>query len=139
MRTQTRDTSVYGLSYVSGLLRMKGSRTMADVAREAALAEQNMQHFMSNSPWSGCRLLEQVQNAIGERRELQGGMLVLDESADEKSGDSTTDEWVKSMNVRSVYIWLTSTGSTGRSGMGACSFPKSGSAPMPLGGGKKPG
>lgn len=85
--TQTRDTSAYGLSYVSGLLRMKGSRTMADLAREAQVAEQNMQHFMSNSPWSGQALIEHVQQAIVERPELQGGMLILDESADEKSGD----------------------------------------------------
>ena len=29
-----------------------------------------------------------MQQAIVERRELQGGVLILDESADEKSGDS---------------------------------------------------
>jgi SRSO17 transposase len=86
-RTRTRDTSQYGLSYVSGLLRMKGSRNMAEIAREAEIAEQNMQHFMSHSPWSGMALIEQVQEAITERPELQGGMLILDESADEKSGD----------------------------------------------------
>jgi SRSO17 transposase len=68
---------------------MKGSRTMADLAREAQVAEQNMQHFMSYSPWSGQALIEQVQNAIVERAELQGGMLILDESADERSGDSS--------------------------------------------------
>jgi SRSO17 transposase len=42
---------------------------------------------MSNSPWSGQALIEQVQQAIVERPELQGGMLILDESADEKSGE----------------------------------------------------
>jgi SRSO17 transposase len=88
-RTKTRDTSAYGLSYVSGLLRMKGSRTMAELAREAQVAEQNMQHFMSYSPWSGPALIAEVQQAIIERPELQGGMLILDESADEKSGDSS--------------------------------------------------
>ena len=48
-RTHTRDTSAYGLSYVSGLLRMKGRRNMAEIAREAQIGEQNMQHFMSYS------------------------------------------------------------------------------------------
>ena len=62
---------------------------MADIAREAQIGEQNMQHFMSYSPWSGRALIEQVQQAICERRELQGGVLILDESADEKSGDSS--------------------------------------------------
>jgi len=88
-RTRTRDTSAYGLSYVSGLLRMKGTRNMAEIAREGRVAEQNMQHFMSKSPWSGRALIEQVQHAIGERAELQGGVLILDESADEKSGDGS--------------------------------------------------
>ncbi len=68
---------------------MKGSRTMAGLAREAQVSEQNMQHFMSNSPWSGTALIEQVQQGIVERPELPGGMLILDESADEKSGDSS--------------------------------------------------
>jgi len=62
---------------------------MADLAREAQVGEQNMQHFMSNSPWSGRALIEQVQQGIVERPELQDGMLILDESADEKSGDSS--------------------------------------------------
>jgi SRSO17 transposase len=62
---------------------------MAELAREAQVAEQNMQHFMSYSPWSGRALMETVQQAIGERAELQGGVLILAESADEKSGDSS--------------------------------------------------
>ena len=68
---------------------MTESRTIAAIAREGRVAEQNMQHFMSNSPWSGRALVEQVQAAILERRELQGGLLILDESADEKSGENS--------------------------------------------------
>lgn len=49
-RTKTRDTRVYGLSYLKGLLRMKADRNMAEIAREAGVAEQNMRHFISNSP-----------------------------------------------------------------------------------------
>ena len=33
--------------------------------------------------------MEQVQQAVSERAELQGGMLILDESANEKSGDGS--------------------------------------------------
>jgi len=87
-RTRTRDTGAYGLSYMSGLLRMKGSRTMAEVAREGQVAEQKRQHFMSYSPWSSRAVIEYMQQAIMERPELEGGVLILDESADEKSGDS---------------------------------------------------
>ena len=42
---------------------------MAAIVREGQVSEQNRQHFMSNSPWSGCALVEQVQAAILERRE----------------------------------------------------------------------
>ncbi len=62
---------------------------MADLAREAQVVEQNMQHFMSYWPGSGRALIEEVQQAILERPELPGGVLILDESADEKSGESS--------------------------------------------------
>jgi SRSO17 transposase len=88
-RTKTRDTRAYGLSYLKGLLRMKAERNMAEIAREAGVSEQNMQHFISNSPWSGTEMIEQVQQAVCEREELAGGMLILDESADVKYGESS--------------------------------------------------
>jgi hypothetical protein len=51
-RTKTRDTSRYGLEYLSGLLRLETNRTMAQLGQMANIAEQNMRHFMSNSPCS---------------------------------------------------------------------------------------
>jgi len=84
---RTRDTRQYGFSYVSGLLRLKSDRCMAGIAREAEISEQNRQHFMSHSPWSGRATIAQVQDAIMTRPELEGGMLLLDESADAKAGD----------------------------------------------------
>lgn len=88
-RTKTRDTRAYGLSYLKGLLRLKTDRNMAEIAREAGVSEQNMQHFISNSPWSGSEMIEQVQQAVCEREELAGGMLILDESADVKYGEGS--------------------------------------------------
>ena len=49
-----------------------------------------MQHFMNNSPWSGKRLIEAVQEEVRQRPEFaQGSMLLLDESADDKAGDQS--------------------------------------------------
>jgi SRSO17 transposase len=62
-RTKTRDTRAYGLSYLKGLLRMKTDRNMAEIAREADVSEQNMRHFISNSPWSGSEMIERAQAA----------------------------------------------------------------------------
>ena len=86
-RTKTRDTSRYGLEYVSGLLRLETQRTMAQLGRIANIAEQNMHHFMSNSPWSGAGLINTVQDEISQCSEFQqGSVLILDESADDKAG-----------------------------------------------------
>jgi SRSO17 transposase len=85
-RTRTRDTSEYALHYMSGLLRMESKRNFANVGRQAQTSAQNMQHFMSNSPWSAAEVIRQVQDEVIGREELQGGMLLLDESAEEKAG-----------------------------------------------------
>lgn len=90
MRTKTRDTSEYGLAYLSGLLRMECDRTMANIGRVGEVAEQNMQQFISDSPWSGPKPIAGVQAEIRLRPEYQQGtVLLLDESADAKSGGTT--------------------------------------------------
>lgn len=88
LRTKTHDTSDYGLSYVSGLLRMETKRNIANIGRSVGVAEQNMQHFMSHSPWSVPGVIQAVQAEVRGHAEFQSGaVLVLDESADEKAGE----------------------------------------------------
>src|SRR5262245_18953133 len=90
MRTKTRDTSEYGLHYLSGLLRMESQRNMANIGRMSAIAEQNMQQFISDSPWSGPHLIAKVQAEISDRAEYQSeSVLIFDESADAKAGETT--------------------------------------------------
>lgn len=87
IRTTTRDTSEYGLCYVSGLLRMETKRNMANIGRKTGVPAQDMQHFMSNSPWPALALIGAIQDEVKEHPEFQtGAVLVLDESADEKAG-----------------------------------------------------
>jgi len=89
-RTQTRDASEYALHYLSGQLRLEAKRTFVNLARTAAVSEQNIQHFMSNSPWPAQAVFRQVQVEIAATPGLQhGGMLVLDESAEAKAGDQS--------------------------------------------------
>jgi SRSO17 transposase len=66
---------------------MKGERNFANIARQTGVPEQNVQHFMSNSPWSASPVFQRVQQEIKAKPGLErGGMLLLDESADEKAG-----------------------------------------------------
>ncbi len=88
-QTKTRDTSEYGLGYLSGLLRMETKRNLANVGRKTAMPGQNLQHFMSNSPWSGPTLIEAIQNEIKVHPAFQEAVLVLDESAEEKAGEQS--------------------------------------------------
>lgn len=88
MKTKTRDTSQYGYHYLSGLLRMEQKRTISEIGRVAGIAEQNMQQFMSDSPWSGIGLIEQLRTDIGQCEHFQtGSVWLIDESANERAGD----------------------------------------------------
>lgn len=86
MRTKTQDTSQYGVAYLSGLLRLQESRTYTAISREQRLPMQNIQQFMSDSPWAGTKTIEQVQAEVRVHPAFEPAILVLDESADEKSG-----------------------------------------------------
>lgn len=67
---------------------METRRNMANIARQTEVAEQNMQHFISESPWSGEALIQSIQDTISQRAEFQEeSVLILDESAHEKAGD----------------------------------------------------
>lgn len=89
-RTKTRDTSQYGYHYISGLLRMKSDRTISNIARTAGVEKQNMQQYLSDSPWEGQALIRSIRSAIAMRSEFrEGSVLLLDESADEKAGEKS--------------------------------------------------
>lgn len=88
-QTKTRDTSAYGLGYLSGLIRMETDRNLANVGRKTAMPGQNLQHFISNSPWSGPELIQAIQNEIKVHPAFQEAALVLDESAEEKAGEQS--------------------------------------------------
>lgn len=60
---------------------------MAHISRSGEVAQQNMQHYISHSPWSGREMIAAIQESIAQRSELRGGMLILDESGEEKSGE----------------------------------------------------
>jgi SRSO17 transposase len=91
-RTQTRDRSEDADHdhYLSGLLRMPHKRTFTHSGRQTGVAGQNPQHFVSHSPWSAQDVIAQVQAEIAATPGLErGGLLLLDESADRKAGDTS--------------------------------------------------
>lgn len=86
-KTKTRDTSEYAFHYLSGLLRMESKRNMAQIGRKTGQSKQNIHHFMSKSPWSGQEVIEALQEDIGQHPVFADSVLIIDESADEKSGN----------------------------------------------------
>ncbi len=82
---------------------MEKGRNFANIGQNTGVAEQNMQHFMSNSPWSAQGVIQQVQEQIaatpglertgwcaysGRERRRQGG-----ERRARGRGGSITDGW----------------------------------------------
>jgi SRSO17 transposase len=92
-KTKTRDASEPAWTYLRGLLGMNSERNFANIARRVSDPDddgQDLQQFMSDSPWSSQAVMQQVQREIAATPELStGGMLILDESADEKAGDKS--------------------------------------------------
>ncbi len=89
-KTKTRNTGKYAYHYLSCLLRMKTRRNHTNIGRATTVAGENIQHFMSNSPWSVRAVLEQVQEEIEATPGMErGSVLILDESADERAGDKS--------------------------------------------------
>lgn len=89
-QTTTRDTSHYALDFVSGLLRMTNERNFSNIGRTTGQSPQNVQHFMTNSPWSAEEVLAQIRQEVAETKVFaKGGALILDESADEKASGKT--------------------------------------------------
>ena len=89
-RTKTRDTAEYAWFYLRGLLTVERRRNFAHIARRVIDPDddgQNVQQFMSDSPWSAQAVFDQIQAEITQRAELSGGMLTLDESGDECAGE----------------------------------------------------
>jgi SRSO17 transposase len=87
MRTQTHDTSAYGVEYVSGLLRLPTQRTIVNISRQTGVAPQNMQQFISDSPWPAGRVIKQVQAEVKVDPTFAEAVLVVDESAEAKAGE----------------------------------------------------
>jgi SRSO17 transposase len=86
--TRTRDTSTHAYDYLRAQLTMDTERNFANMDRTLHGGDgQALQHFMSNSPWSGPAVFDQIQAEIKATPALaHGSTLILDESADEKAG-----------------------------------------------------
>lgn len=90
--TQMRDPGRNALTYLKGLMTMPRQRNYANIARRINGIDddgQNLQQFMSDSPWPADRVFAQIQQEITEDKQLHGGMLTLDESGDGRSGDQS--------------------------------------------------
>ena len=87
-RSRTRDTSENAHLYLRAQLTLETERNFANMERRVQGGDgQALQHFMSNAPWQGQAVFQQIQSELKGRTELkQGAVLILDESPDEKAG-----------------------------------------------------
>jgi hypothetical protein len=90
-RTRTRDTSEQAYGYWLGQLTREDARNFTNIERRLDRGDgQNLQQFMTDSPWSKQAVCDQIQDEIGAHPALQhGGLLILDESSDETAGEES--------------------------------------------------
>jgi SRSO17 transposase len=89
-KTRTRDTTACALRYWRGQLTLEDQRNFANIERrlEPGRDGQQLQQFMSDSPWSAPLVYERIQDDIKEDARFQhGGVLIVDETADAKAGE----------------------------------------------------
>ena len=80
--TRTHDSSAKAWVYLRGLLTMDDHRTFANIARRVqggAADGQEVQQFMSDSPWSARAVIRQVQAELAATPELQACQCDVDE------------------------------------------------------------
>ena len=67
---------------------MKAGRTIAEISRVAGVSGQNMHHYISNSPWSGPKVISDARIEITTHAHFaSGSVLIGDESADARGGE----------------------------------------------------
>ena len=90
-RTRTRDTSEQAYWYWRGQLTMEDARNYTNIERRLGQGDgQNLQQFVTDSPWSKQAVCDQIQDEIGALPALQhAGLLILDESSDETAGEES--------------------------------------------------
>lgn len=67
---------------------MEAKRNITHIALATDVPEQNMQQFISDSPWSGYDLISVLQQDISAQPHFrEGAILLADESAEEKAGE----------------------------------------------------
>jgi hypothetical protein len=70
-KTKTRDVAEQAWTYLQGLLLMNTGRNFANIDRRVVDPErdgQNLQQFMSDSPWAAQPPIQQVQQEIASTR-----------------------------------------------------------------------
>ncbi len=87
-KTRTRNTSEHAYTYWRGQLTMEDHRNFANIERRLTGGDgQGLQQFMTDSPWRSWGVYQHLQGEITAHPALQtGGLLILDETADEKAG-----------------------------------------------------
>ena len=90
--TKTNNKGANAFTYLKGIMLMETDRNYANISRAVESPDsdgQNLQNFMSESPWEGKCVFNQIQEEISADTRLEGGILTLDESGERRYGDKS--------------------------------------------------
>lgn len=89
--TKTCNNSYLAKEYITGLITMQGYRNFANIARRingVSATSDNLQHFMSNSPWFARAVYDKIQEQIASDPDFNGGILTIDETGDKRNSEN---------------------------------------------------
>jgi SRSO17 transposase len=87
-QTRTHNGADHAFAYLLGLISLDSNRNYVNISRRVNGVRdsgQNIQHFVSDSPWPHRRVYEEIQRQIGSCEQLRGGFLTVDDSQDARS------------------------------------------------------
>jgi len=91
LHARNKPPTDYGLQMLKGYLLLDTERNYANIDRKLNGDNhkdgQNLQQFMSDSPWDSTPVFEKTQQDIKALPYLNGGSLNFDETADESAGE----------------------------------------------------
>lgn len=90
-QTRTHNNYEYAFDYIEGQICLIQDRTFKNIARHIYSLEddgQNIQHFVSDSPWDHSKVFKMIRRILSGQVGLKNGTIIIDDTSTVRKGKS---------------------------------------------------